>query len=76
MALAFGIATHWLTTLPCGEIQCSACSTRHVVLVGNLLVCPRIVIAEFLRIQIGCCLLPIVTWPISPSFLMKDGWIF
>ena len=49
---------------------------RHVILGGNLLVHPRIVIVEFLGMEIGCCLLPIVTWPISPSFLRKDGWTF
>ena len=59
-----------------GRLWYSVCPTRHVILGSNLLVHPRIVIVEFLGIQIGCCLLPIVTWPINPSFLRKDGWAF
>ena len=73
-ALAFGIATHQLTTMPSSTLWFSTCSTRHVVPGGNLLEHPRIVIVEFPGIQIGCCLLPIVTWHMNPSFLRKDGW--
>ena len=76
IVLAFGIDIHQLITILSGRLWCSACSIRHVILGGNLLVHPRIVIVEFLGMQIGCCLLPIVTWPISPSFLRKDGWTF
>ena len=76
MALAFGIAVHWLSTMPSGKLWCSACSTEHVVLGGNLLVCPGTVIVEFLGMQIGLSLLPLVTWSINPSFLRKDGWTF
>ena len=76
MALAFGIPMHCLTTIPSGKLWCSTYSTRHVVLGGYLLVHPRIMIAEFLGIQIGSCLLPIIAWPISMSFLRKDGWVF
>ena len=73
IALAFEISMYWLTTMPSGKLRYSTCYIKHVVLGGNLLMHPRIVIAEFLGIQIGCCLLPTVTWPISPSFLMKGG---
>ena len=76
MVLAFGMAIHWLITMPSGRLWCFACSTRHVTLDGNLLVHPSIVIVEFPGMQIGCCLVPIVTWPIIPSFLIKDGWTF
>ena len=76
IALAFGIAMHQLNTMPSCRMWCSACSIRHVVLGGNLLVCPGMVIVEFPGIQIGCCLLPIVTWPINPSFLRKDHLTF
>ena len=37
---------------------------------------PEIVIVELLDVQIGCCLLPIVTWPINPSLPIKDGLAF
>ena len=47
-----------------------------MILDGNLLVCPRIVIVELPGMQIGCCLVPIVTWPISPSLPIKDGWAY
>ena len=73
IVLAFRIAMHQLITIPRGRLRCSTCSTRHVTLGGNLLVCPRKLLAEFLGMQIGCCLLPIVTWLVSPSFLRKDG---
>ena len=43
---------------------------------GNLLVCPRIVMVELLGMQIAQCLVPIVTWPINPSFPRIDGWTF
>ena len=76
MVLAFGIAAHQFIIMPSGRLWCSACSTRHVTLDGNLLVCPSIVIVESPRMQIGCCLVPIVAWHISPSFLIKDGWTF
>ena len=76
MFLAFGIVTHWLITMPSGRLWCSACSTRHVILGGNLLVHPGIVIIEFLGMQIGCWLSPFIAWPINPSFLIKDGWTF
>ena len=32
-----------------------------------------IVMVELPGMKIGCCLLPIVTWHINPSFLIKDG---
>ena len=59
-----------------GRLWCSACSTWHVTLGCNLLVHPSMVIVEFPGMQIGCCLVPIVTWPINPSFLIKDAWTF
>ena len=62
--------------MPSSRLWCSACSTRHVILGGNLLVHPGMVIVEFPGMQIGCCLVPIVTWAINPSFLIKDGWTF
>ena len=31
---------------------------------------------ELLGMQIGCCLVPIITWPINQSFPIKDGWTF
>ena len=71
---AFGIARHQLITMSSGRLWCSTCSSGHVILGSNLLVHPTIVMVEFPKLQIGCCLLPIVTWPISPSFLRKDGW--
>ena len=74
--LAFGVATYLFITMPGGRLWCSACSTRHVILDGNLLVCPGIVIVELPGMQIGCYLVPIVTWPISPSLPIKDGWAF
>ena len=64
---------HQLFTMPSGRLWCS---TRHVTLGGNLLVHPSKVIVELPGMQIGCCLMPIVTWPINPSLLIKDGWIF
>ena len=76
IVLAFGIAMHQLITMPSGRLWCSTCSTRHVILGGSLLVHPCIVMVEFVGMQIGCCLVPIVTWPINPSFLIKDGWAF
>ena len=76
IVLAFGIATHQLITTPIGRLLCSTCSSRHVTLDGNLLMHPSIVIVELLGMQIGCCSVPIVTWPINPSFLIKDGWTF
>ena len=45
-----------------------------MILGGNLLVCPGIEMVELLGMQIGYCLVPIVTWPINPSFQIKDGW--
>ena len=48
IVLAFRIAMHWLITMPSGRLWCSACSTRHVILGGNLLVHPRIVMVELL----------------------------
>ena len=74
MVLAFGM--HWLTTMPSDKLFSFRCPTRHGVLGGNLLVHPRIVIADLLGIQRGSSLLLKITWPISPSFLMKDGWTF
>ena len=47
-----------------------------MILDGNLLVHPVIVIVAFLGMQIGCCLLPTVTWAISPSLPIKDGQAF
>ena len=44
-----------------------------MILDGNLLVHPGIVIVQLLDIQIGCCLVPIVTWPINSSLPIKDG---
>ena len=76
IVLAFGIATHQLITMPSGRLWCSTCSTGLVILGGNLLMCPGIVMEEFPGMQIGCCLMPMVTWPINPSFLIKDGWAF
>ena len=46
-----------------------------MILDGNLMVHPGIVIVAFLGMQIGC-LLPIVTWPISKSLPIKDGQAF
>ena len=34
------------------------------------------VMVEFQGMQIGCCLVPIVTWPINPSLPIKDVWAF
>ena len=48
----------------------------HVTLGGNLLVCPGMVMVELLGMQIGCCLVLIVTWHINQSFLIKDGGTF
>ena len=76
MTLALGIAMHLLTMMPNGKLLCSAYSTRNMVLCGNSLVHPGVVIAEFLGIPVDCCLLPIVTWPISPSLLIKCGQAF
>ena len=47
-----------------------------MILGGNLLVLTRIVTVELVGMQIGCCLVPIVTWPINPSFLIIDGQAF
>ena len=71
IVLAFGIATCQLITMPSGILWCSASSTRHVILGAKLLVHPRIVMVELPGMQIGCCLVPIFTWSISPSFLLK-----
>ena len=76
MALAFSIPVHWLTTMPSDKLWCSTFSSKHVVLGGKLLIHPRMVMAEFLEKPIGFCLLPIATWPISQSFLIKGGWTF
>ena len=44
-----------------------------MILDGNLLVHPRIVVVELTGMQIGCYLVPIATRPISPSLPIKDG---
>ena len=74
--LAFGIVTHQFIIMPSGRLWCSVHSTRHVILDGNLLVHSRIVIVELPGMQIGCCSMPIVTWPINPSLPIKDGRAF
>ena len=47
-----------------------------MILGGTLLVHPGIVIVELPGMQIGCCLFPIVTWPINLSLPIKDGQAF
>ena len=65
MVLAYGIAMHQLTTMSSGKLWCSTCSTRDVASGSSWLVSPRLVMAEFPGIQIGCCLFLSVTRPIS-----------
>ena len=76
MDLALTLATHLFTTMPRGRLWCSACSTRHTVLGWILLVCPSTVMTEFLGMQIGFYLQPIVTCPTCLVVSSKFCWSF
>ena len=60
--LDLNLVTHLFTIIPWGRLWCSACSTRHTALGWILVVHPGTVITEFLEMQIGFFLEPIVTF--------------
>ena len=74
--LDFTVATHLFTTIPWSSWWCSACSTRHTAFGWTLVVCPSTVITEFLGMQIGFILDPIVTCPMCLVTSSKFCWSF
>ena len=74
--LAFVVATHLLITMLGGRLWCWACSTRQVIFSETLLVHSSTVMAKLPGTQTGFCFEPIVTCPMTPSFLLKFKWSF
>ena len=63
MDLDLTLATHLFIVMPRGRLWCSASSTRHTPLGCILVVCSNTVMTEFLGMQIGFFLEPLVTCP-------------